>query len=175
MGRIAAALAKMDPEDLGALRRARQVDEEELVEAPAAQQLGRDAGHVVRGRHHEDRRLLLGQPGEEGAEHAARARVARGGGKALLDLVDPEHRGGERFRHLHGLAQGRLGALGRAAERGREVEPQQREAPLARHRLGAQRFSAALHAEQQQAARRGKAEAAGLLAEGAAPLVRASA
>ncbi len=45
------------------------------------------------------------------------------------------------------------GVWSRVAEGRREIEPQQREAPLARDGLRAQRFAAALHAEQQQPAR----------------------
>jgi len=58
------------------------------------------------------------------------------------------------------------------AERRRQVEPQQREFPLARDRLRTQGLAAALHAEQEQAARRGQAELARILAERAAALAQ---
>ena len=83
--------------------------------------------------------------------------IGERGGEALLDLVDPEHGGRERSRDLDRLAQRQLGAA-LAAERGGEVEAQQRELPLARHRARRQRLAAALHAEQQQAARRRQPE-----------------
>src|SRR4029450_6552812 len=98
--RVARALGQVDAQDLGALGRGGQVDEEQLVEAAAAQKLGRQTLYVVCRRHDEHGLALLGQPGEEPAEHARRDGIAERGRKALLDLVDPEHGGGERSRDL---------------------------------------------------------------------------
>src|SRR4051812_11503746 len=100
---VALLLAEVDLEDAFALGRIGKVDEEDLVEAALAQKLGRKILDLVRGRYDEDGLGLLLQPGEESAEHArGRSRVARAAAgdtrETLLDLVEPEHAGGERFR-----------------------------------------------------------------------------
>ena len=94
--RVAVAFGQVDAPDVGAFAGVGQVDEEDLVEAALAHQLGRQLADVVGRGDDEDRRLLLLQPGDEAAEDAGRragvADVAGAdAGEALLDLVDPQH------------------------------------------------------------------------------------
>ena len=120
----------MERQDLAPGLEVGQVDEEELVEAAAPQQLGRQPGHVVGGGHHEDRPLPLLQPGGEGAEQPRRPRLAplprRAPGEALLDLVDPERHRRDGLGRLQRRGQALLGpvaaparAAGRAGPAGR--------------------------------------------------------
>src|SRR5205823_14356959 len=65
---VALAARQMDGPDLPPLGARRQVDEEDLVEAPLAQQLGWQRFDLVRRRYHEYRGRLLLQPGEHRSE-----------------------------------------------------------------------------------------------------------
>ncbi len=87
-----------------------QVDKEDLVKAAFAHQFRRQLADSVGGGDDKDRRFLLLQPGDEAAKDAAGcAGVAdiagADAGKALLDLVHPEHDGRNALRHLDGIAQ----------------------------------------------------------------------
>jgi hypothetical protein len=66
-----ALAAQVHLQDLLTLGRRGQVEEEELVETPFAQELGRQARDGVGGGEDEHRRLLLLHPGEEGGQHPA--------------------------------------------------------------------------------------------------------
>ena len=163
----------MDVEDLPPLRRGGQVDEEDLVEAALAEQLGRELLDPVRGGDHEHRRGLLLQPGEERAEHAGgHAAVGHPGGlrsrEPLLDLVHPEHHRGDALRHPDRLAEVLLRGADEPAEDPAHVEPQERQAPLRRDRLGGEALPAALHAEEEEPLRLRQAEAARRVGEGGA-------
>src|SRR5207244_3595979 len=76
---VGAAVAQVDLEDLAALLLGGDVEEEDLVEAALADDLGGEQVDAVRGRGHEHGRRLLLPPGEEGREDApGRARAASG-------------------------------------------------------------------------------------------------
>src|SRR5450759_3276886 len=74
--RVDADLLEMDVEDGLALVLVRQVEEEHLVEAALADDLGGQEVDAVRRRRHEDEPLLLLHPREERREDAAERRVA---------------------------------------------------------------------------------------------------
>src|SRR5690606_1488360 len=118
-----------DRQDFGGLAGAGVVDEENLVESALAEQLGRKARDVVSRRDDEHRRGLLLQPGEQGPKQPrARARVtgARRAGKALLDLVDPQHARRGRLGRPERLADLALTLADETPEARAHVEPQQR-------------------------------------------------
>src|SRR5690606_16097652 len=68
--RVPVAALEVDLQDVAALLHPGQIDEEDLVEAALAQQLRRQALDAVGGGHHEHRRGLLLEPGEQRSEHA---------------------------------------------------------------------------------------------------------
>ena len=74
---IAIALGQMYAKDLTPFLVQRQVNVEDLVQPPFAQQFGRQLGNVVGGGDHEDGRVLFGKPREEGAKHARRGAAIR--------------------------------------------------------------------------------------------------
>ena len=129
-------------------------------------------GDVVGRRGHEYGTALLREPGQEAPEDAAGTHVFSGRREAFLDLVDPEHGRGNRLRHRRRFADGCLRAAIEGTEGRGQIQTQQRELPLARDCLGAERFATSLHAQEQQAARCGQAEAARLFAKGPPPLAQ---
>ncbi|MNE01796.1 hypothetical protein D3C80_942480 [compost metagenome] len=74
-------------------------------------------------------------------------------GQALLDLVHPQHAGRHLLGHLQRLAQVALGLAEVLVVQAGKVQAQQRQAPQPGHRLGRQALAAALHTDQQHAAR----------------------
>ena len=110
------------------------------------------------------------QPGEEGAEHA-RGRPAVAAGRAarpaerLVDLVHPQDRRGDALGRLDRPPHVLLARADQAAEHPADVQPQQRQLPQARRRLGAQALAAPLHAQQQHAARGRQPELRGPVGE----------
>src|SRR5208283_1292564 len=136
----------MDGQDLDSLGWARQVHEEKLVEAPTPQQLGWETRDVVGRRDDKDRRLFLGEPGEECTEDACGPRICGRGREAFLDFVNPEDCGCKGFSDRDSLSDRRFDAALSTAKRGGEVESEQRKLPLACNRLGAEGLAAALNA-----------------------------
>ena len=142
----------MDGEDIRAHRRIRQVDEEQLVEPALAHQLRRQAVDGVRGGNHEHRRLALGHPGQQSAEHTLTdAFVVVAGRQAFLQFVHPQHAGRHLLSQLERLTQVALGLAEELVVQATEIQTQQRQPPQACHRLGRQALAAALHANQQHA------------------------
>ncbi|MNV10506.1 hypothetical protein D3C71_1010350 [compost metagenome] len=129
-----------------------QVDEEDLVEAALAQQLGRQLVDLVGGGHDEHRALALGQPGQQVAQDAPRhPAILATAGQALLDLVDPQHARGQLLGRGQRLAQVLLGLAVVLVIQAAKVQPQQRHPEAGRRGLGQHRLAAALHAQQQHA------------------------
>ena len=93
-------------------------------------------------------------------------------GERLVNFIHPQDCRGDRFGHGDGAADIFLGRTDQAPKHPAHVETQQRQLPLRRHGLGAQTFAAALHAEHQNAARRGQAELACLDCERRRALVQ---
>src|SRR5436190_2102615 len=92
----------------------------------------------------------------EGAVQSADAALfAAAGGRllrareALLELVDPQHDGRHRLRHLN-RAPDALFSRVRPREEAAQVEAHERELPVLRDRLRSERLAAALHAEEQE-------------------------
>ena len=79
---------EVDAEDLAPLGLGGQIDEEDLVEAALAQQLGRQVADVVGRGDDEHRRGLLREPGQERAEDA-RGGAAVAAGRALASRRRP--------------------------------------------------------------------------------------
>ncbi len=61
--RVAVALGQVDAEDVGPFLVEGEVHVEDFVQAPLAQQLGRQLRDIVGGGHHEHRGALLRKPG----------------------------------------------------------------------------------------------------------------
>ncbi|MNS97947.1 hypothetical protein D3C72_1322960 [compost metagenome] len=130
-----------------------QVDEEDLVEAALAQQLCGQLVYLVGGGHDEHRRLALGHPGQQVAEHAARhAAILAAGGQALFDLIHPQHAWRQLLGRGQRLAQVGFGLAVVLVVQRAHVQAQQRHAKAGGGGLGQHRFAAALHAQQQHAA-----------------------
>ena len=143
-----------------------QVHEERLVEAALAQQLGRQALHVVGRGDHEHVAAALLQPREERAEHALRdsaVLVPAARGERLLDLVDPQHQGREPLGRAQRLAEVLLGLADVLVVERPGVQLDQRQRPRRGHGLGAEALAAAGHAHEQHAARELEAEVGGAL------------
>src|SRR5581483_8777424 len=128
-----------------------QIDEEYLVEATLADELGRQARDVVGRGDDEDVAFAVLQPGEKRAEDAlgdAAVLVAAGLREGLLELVDPEDDG----RHLLGQADRPLEILLALADvlvvEPRGIELDERQAPGVGDGLRAETLAAALHAQE---------------------------
>ena len=145
----------------------RQVDEEDFVEAALADELGREAGDVVGGGDHEDVTATVLQPGEEGAEDPpgdAAVLLAPGGGKRLLDLVDPEDDRSHALRGAERALEVLLAVADVLVVEQAGVEAQQGEGPLIRDRLGAEALPASGDPQEEDTLGEGEAEAAPALA-----------
>ena len=148
--RLQLAALQVDGEDLGAHLGIRQIDKEQLVETPLAHQLRRQTVDGIGGGHQKHRRLALGHPGQQGAQHPlADPTILITTGQALLDLIHPQHAGRHALRQLQGLAQVALGLAEELVVQAGEIQAQQRQPPQPGHRLGRQAFAAALHTHQQ--------------------------
>ena len=127
-----------------------------LLYVAAPEQLGGQPRDVVGGGHREDRAGPLLEPRRERSEQPGGPRVGtlpgRAPGEGLLDLVHPEGQRRVHLRDLQGPGQALLGPVPAAEDPG-EVEPDQGHAELGRGGLRRQRLPAALHAEEQDAAR----------------------
>src|SRR2546423_1220414 len=104
----------MDPENVVPLAFGGQVYEEDLVEPAFAQQLRRQRLYLIGGGDYENRDRLLLEPREKGAEDAGCGpSVGRAGalraGEALLQLVEPEDAGSDRFGDADRLSHILLG------------------------------------------------------------------
>src|SRR5262249_3332500 len=106
---VDATAAEVHLEDLDALVVERKVDEEDLVEAALADQLGRqEVDPVRRGADEEAARLLL-HPGKEEGEDAAELAFLGLRVDAGLDLVEPHDGGRHRLEHVAGARERGLG------------------------------------------------------------------
>ena len=79
-----------------ALQLVGQIDEEHFIEPSFAQELGREFGNIVGGRHHEHRFFLFLHPAQERAEHPGGSAAISGttrlaAGETLFDFIDPQH------------------------------------------------------------------------------------
>jgi hypothetical protein len=105
---------------------------------------------------------MLLQPRQERAEHplgqSAIGAVTGGGGKRLLDLVDPQDHRGHHLRLAHGLAQVPLGFADEARVQCARVQAKQGLLPAGGDRLGAEALACSLHAEHEHALGRHDAE-----------------
>ena len=160
----------MDLENFRAFFLARQVHVKDFVEASFAQQFRRKLRNIIRGADDEHRRVFLREPGQKSPEHArGGAAVGCAGAlradECLVNFVHPQHRRRDGLRHANRAPDIFLRRPDKAAEHPAHVEPQQRQLPQPRDRLGAKTFAAALHAEQQNAFRRRQTERPRLVGE----------
>ena len=158
--RVQVAGLQVDAQQLHPDVRLGQVDEEDFVEAALAQQFGRQVLDLVGGGHQEHRRLALGHPGQQVAQHPPRhpaVALARIGAHALFDLVDPQHARRQLVGRGQRGAQVLFGLAVVFGVQGAEIQAQQRYPEAAGDGLGQQRLAAALHAQQQHSARRRQA------------------
>src|SRR5262245_34100320 len=102
----------MNRKDLLAGGVIRQVDEEDLIKSSLAKEFRRQSLDVVRGGNQEYRSVSLLHPGQQRSKHplrkAAIGRMRRGGGKSLLDLVDPKDDRSHHFRLAESITQSPL-------------------------------------------------------------------
>ena len=173
--RVAVPALQVNLQDAFTCLFAREVDEEDFVEATLTHQLGRELRNVVRRRDNEDAFFLVLKPGEEGAEDALR-RSALGVllRKRLFDLVHPEDHGRHRLGELDRALQVLLTLTDVAIVEIGWVETDQRKLPLGGHGLRAQALTATLHADQEQALGGRQAVLLGFLGilEGRLPLAK---
>ena len=78
----------MDAEDIGANRGRGQIDKENLVESPFADEFRRQRTNIVRRRNDEDLAALFSHPAQEGAHHPlAGPCLTTPAGKALFQML----------------------------------------------------------------------------------------
>ena len=161
-------------EDALAFIRAGEVEQEDFVEAPFAQQFWRQSVDAVGRRNHEDRRLLLCHPSEHAGQHAlAGAPIAAAvPSESLVDLINPEHARSHRLRSLNGFAGPGFTGTHQTREQASHIQPEQGHGPAAGNGFGGQRFAGALGAHQQNAAGHGQAELTCFLGEGPMALLQ---
>ena len=172
--------AQLQVEDGAPFRRAGELQQEDLVEAALAQQLGRQPFHGVGGGNHEHGAALLRHPGEHAGQHplagaaiaAAVTAAPHPEAEALVDLIDPEHAGGHRLGPLDHLPRAGLTGPHQPREQPPHIQPQQRHAPAVGDRLGGEALAGALGPHQQHTPRQGQAVAARLLAKGPVALLQ---
>ncbi len=145
----------MDLEDGAAFVVVGEIDEEEFIEAAAAEEFRGEAGDVIGRCDDEDGRGVFLEPGEEASDDAGDGGIGGGfgveAGEGLVDFFEPQD---GRCDCLHGVedfAEVLLGGAAGRFEEGREIHADQRKPEQPRDGLGAQAFSAALNARQEDA------------------------
>ena len=139
-----------------------QVDEEQLVEAAAAQELGGRRVTSLAVATTKIGLFPLLKPGGEGAQQARRTRVlpCPGALPAKPFSISSTQSATGAMASAEASARARPSSAPSAdPEDAREIEAEERDAEETRHRLGGERLAAALHAEEQDAARHQQPEA----------------
>jgi hypothetical protein len=167
---VAISFGQMDGKDFATFGGGGEVDEKDFVESSFPEQFGGQLGDVVGGGDHEYGRVLFGEPGEERAEDTGGGAVVGcagglGAGKGLVDFINPEHGGSDRFGDSDGAADVFFGRADEAAEHAAHVEAQERELPQVGDCFGAEAFAATLNTEQEDAFRWWQPERAGFAGE----------
>ncbi len=151
--RVDAPAREVNAEDLQPLVLVRQIDEEDLVEAALADHLRGQQVDAVRGGGDEYTVGLLLHPGEEVAEDAVEhaAGILVGTGDAVLDLVEPDYRGGHFLHGPAGLGEEPLGVTQARGEDLGHVHAVEGQAKHPGHRPGGEALAAARDAHQHHA------------------------
>ncbi len=150
----------MDREDLLALGLIRQIDEEQFIEAPFADQLRRQRRHIVASRGDKDGRLAILHPRKKRSQQARRnsgidrRRIRPAPGKYFLQFVNPENARCQSLSDLKDFTNALLRLADELVVDRRRIELHERKLPLAGHGACAQRLAAALHPEDDYAVRR---------------------